>query len=181
MSKFVLAIISVWVAISICVVCLFGFLLFYERETVSYDVDQWDTLQESCAHLPSIAQLGYYRDLKCKYLHKEYFIFESDAYTVKAAYSGNEFEKVTQWIDDTYQFQDAVKNYRDEKTEKSAAFRLGDFDFRMLSLEAYDLYYPKELVFVGISQTRKGIAVSVKMQFFFAIVQVCSHVFEGCI
>ena len=28
----------------------------------------------------------------------------------------------------------------------------------MLSLEAYDLYYPKELVFVGVSQSRNEIA-----------------------
>lgn len=158
MSKIVLGIISVWVAISICAACLFGFFLFYESETVSYDVEKWDTLQESCAHLPSVAQLGQYTDLKFKYLQKQYFIFESEAYTVKATYSGSEFEKMTQWIDDTYQFQNTVKNYRDEETEMPASFRLGDFAFRMLSLEAYDLYYPKELIFVGVSHNRNEIA-----------------------
>ncbi len=42
--------------------------------------------------------------------------------------------------------------------EKDASFELDGYRFKMLSTSEYGLYYPKEIVFVGISEGNNEIA-----------------------
>lgn len=158
MGKIVTTILSVWLVLCIGAGCLLGLFLFYNRETVSYDLNEWDAVQQSNTYLPSVAQLGEYTDVQYKYLRRECFIYLSDAYTLRASYAPEEFAKMTDWIDSTYIFQETVINEAEVKSVREASFTIDDFRFRMLSLDEYDLYYPKRMAFIGVSDEKREIA-----------------------
>ena len=61
------------------------------REKVSYDIEKWKNLENKQPFLPSVDELGEYTDLKCKFFHKDLFIFESDAYVLRVTYGDEAF------------------------------------------------------------------------------------------
>lgn len=154
----VLAIISTVIIISLIVILLLAFLLFGYKSFVSYDIKEWDELETKETYLPSVNEMGEYSDLnyKCQTISAVFFV--SKAYTLKATYNEEEFEKQKDIINTEMVFQDKIIEKADEDTiEKEASFEIDDFKFRMLS-EEYELDYPKEIVFVGISEEKKEIA-----------------------
>ena len=156
----VLAIISTVTIISLIVILLLAFLLFGYKSFVSYDIKEWDELETKETYLPSVNEMGEYSDLnyKCQTISAVFFV--SKAYTLKATYNGGEeFEKQKDIINTEMVFQDKIIEITNKETiEKEASFEIDDFKFRMLSEEEYELDYPKEIVFVGISEEKKEIA-----------------------
>lgn len=152
-QKIVLLIISAVLLLLIAVCFLIGYHFFRTIETVSYDINEWKALQEVHTYLPTVEDLGAYTDLKFVYRHKDNPFSQPDVYTIRASYSDAEFEKQIDWIESTYVFQEAVSIGEKETTEISASFAINDFDFRMLSVKEYHMFYPKWMAFVGISQT----------------------------
>lgn len=139
----------------IVICCLFAYFIFGIKK-VSYDTGEWNNLEKTFIYLPSVDEMGEYDDLKCKYLHKDYFIFQSDAYTLRAKYSEEMFDKQTNYIENNYVFQETVLENGEETAETT--FKLDTFEFQMLSLSEYNLYFPKQIVFVGISEEENEIA-----------------------
>ena len=147
---------SILVLITLAFVFLCGSLvfgLFIPVKEISYDIDDWQLLQETHSYLPAISEMGNYETLKCKHQSRENLVISSDAYILSATYSKSEFDIQKEHIEGTYLFQVKVEDEIGESiVSKDASFFVDGFDFKMLSLEEYDLYYPKYFVLVGFSE-----------------------------
>lgn len=85
-------------------------------------------------------------------------MFSSDAYILKASYLQEEFDAQRAYLESRYFFQESVTdNTGDKIIGRDASFTFDGYDFKMLSLEEYNLYYPKYFAFVGFSEERKAI------------------------
>ncbi len=106
-KKIILIVISVILALVIVSFGLFAYFLFRTTERVSYDINEWNSLclQKENTFLPSTDNFGEYIDLSCKHQHRDFYIFESDAYIVRATYTDNEFTKQMEYIEENYQFK----------------------------------------------------------------------------
>ncbi len=136
------------------VLLYFGFKV---NENESNDIAKYQQLSETYSFLPSIDEIGEYEELNFKYLYRDHFIFHSDAYTLRASYNDAEFFEQADLIDEKFTFQKTVIDRGKQKEEKETDFKLDGFDFKMLSLEAYDLSYPKKMVFIGVSEEAREI------------------------
>ena len=157
-KKIVLIVVSAVLTLFIILCGLLAYYIFGERDKVSYDINEWSNLEKTFTYLPSVEEMGEYSDLKSKYQHRDYFIFQSDAYILRAKYSKDIFDKQKNSILNNYSFQETVVDYGEETIEKEANFEFDGFKFQMLSLKEYNLYYPKQIVFVGISKKNNEIA-----------------------
>ncbi len=135
-----------------------GYFLFVTKGKVSYDIFRWNRLQMNIECLPSVEGMGNYEDIYFKHYNKKYgLIFESDAYTLKASYSEEEYEKQKEIILEKYLFSERVGVVLNPDDEKEASFTLDSFDFKILSEREYELYYPQNIVFVGTSEEKNEI------------------------
>ena len=157
-KKIVLIVVSAILTLFIVLCGLLGYYIFGERDKVSYDINEWSNLEKTFTYLPSVEEMGEYSDLKSKYQHRDCFIFQSDAYVLRATYSKDIFDRQKDSILNNYSFQETVIDYGEKTTEKETNFEFDGFKFQMLSLEEYNLYYPKQIVFVGISEKNNEIA-----------------------
>ena len=162
------ALIVLIVAIVAVLLLIPYYYLFGTLKWTSRDIDKWHELEESFPFLPSVEEMGDYDDLKFKHFHQRIFLlFESDAYTLRASYSAEEYEKQKEQLN-TYVFQENfIDDSGSEPMEVETFFELDGFAFRMLSLDDYDdecdplkiaLEYPKHMVFVGACDEKREIA-----------------------
>ena len=159
MSKKKIVLIAVSAILALLI--LGGLLAHYVlsgRDKVSYDINVWSDLERSFTYLPSVEEMGEFCDLESKYLHRDHFIFQSNAYILKATYSKEIFDRQKDIFLKSYSFQETVVDYGEEITEKDASFTFDGFRFQMLSLKEYNLYYPKQIVFIGVSEKNNEIA-----------------------
>ncbi len=157
-KKIVLIVVSVFLVLVTILCGLLAYFIFGVREKVSYDIKEWSNLEKTFTYLPSVDEMGKYTDLKVKYQHKDYFIFQSDTYILNATYSKEIFNKQKEAIINNYSFQQTVIDYGEQTIEKDTHFTFDGFQFQMLSLKEYNLYYPKRIVFVGVSEKNNEIA-----------------------
>ena len=152
-------IIVILVLLTIAIVIgLLGYLVFGTRRKAHHDIDAWNAWLLYKDFLPSTEDMGEYEDLYFKNLQTSSFIFVSEANILKASYSPEEYEIHKTTFLDIYSFQDSVIDRGRQPVEKDATFDFDGFTFRMLSLDAYGLEYPKEMVFVGVSDEKCEIA-----------------------
>ncbi len=157
-NKIVIIIVCI-VLSAVILMGLFLYFVFGIREKVSYDINMWDNMQVTHAYLPTVNEIGDYTDVEFKHLHKDMSIlFQSDAYILKASFTTQEFEKQISHIESKYHFQETVTSDVDKKIENDTFFELDDFQFKLLSLDEYNLEYPKQMVFIGVSNKNKEIA-----------------------
>ena len=148
------AILAFWVILSIII----GFMIFVPQMDVDTSIDAWVELQEEHSYLPAISEMGYYEDVQCKYQHRENLIISSDAYILRATYSQENFDAQKDYILNTYSFQNTVTDEIGEETiQKNASFLFDGYDFKMLSLEEYELWSPKYFAFVGFCKEKQEI------------------------
>lgn len=157
-KKIVLIVVSVILILFIVFCGLMAYFVFSKRDKVSYDINEWNNLEKTFTYLPSVEEMGEYSDLKSKYQHRDYFIFQSDAYILRATYSKEIFDRQKDSIINSYSFQETVVDYGEETIEKETNFEIDGFEFQMLSLKEYNLHYPEQIVFVGISKKNNEIA-----------------------
>ena len=157
-KKIVLMVISVILILFTILYSLLAYFIFSKRDKVSYDINEWSNLEKTFTYLPSVEEMGEYSDLKSKYQHRDYFIFQSDAYILRATYSKEVFDRQKDAILNNYSFQETVVDYGEETTEKETNFEFDGYKFQMLSLKEYNLSYPKQIVFVGVSEKNNEIA-----------------------
>lgn len=140
-----------WLIIILILIVVLIYFLFDTKETVSYDMAKWDYIQSENDFLPSISDLGNYEEISCKNIHKEVaFLFESDAYIIRASYTPQEYKRVVASIEGEYDFEQGLID-EGGRNEKLPSFELEGFRFKLLSFEEYELEYPKQIVFVGTS------------------------------
>ena len=162
-GKIILIILASILTCVIAVIGLFAYFLFHVETKVSYDLERWDELEQLDTYdLPSSSEIGDFEKIACKYYYQRQYIFVSEAYTLKAAYLEDEFEKQKKLIDEKYTFLSTV-TIRDDNgetsTEKPATFVHDGFKFRMIEAvwKGYRMY-PKVMIFIGTSDTTNEIA-----------------------
>lgn len=139
------------------VVLAFLFLMLTPQMSISNDIDEWKVLQETQTYLPTVEQFGNYSDLEFKYQHLESFLMKSDSYILKLRYSKDDFTTQKDYINNTYKFQDKVINRGVKSEELNASFDFDGYSFRLLSLEEYDLDFPKAFAMIGICEETRTI------------------------
>ena len=75
-KKIVLIVVSAVLTLFIILCGLLAYYIFGERDKVSCDINEWSNLEKTFTYLPSVEEMGEYSDLKSKYQHRDYFIFQ---------------------------------------------------------------------------------------------------------
>lgn len=155
----------VCIAVLSCCLVAFCFLtnplsVFGMGIRVSYDIDRYTKLQSTYDFLPAVDELGNYDDLYFHHLHKRsYLIFKSDAYVLRVSYSDStEYTKHKNRIEETYVFASPFTDEFGYEVSETYGDSSSGFAFRMLSDDAYGLWYPKKMVFIGVSDDRRELA-----------------------
>ena len=156
-GKIIRSVLIAAVAVIVILIGLFVYSLFGERKKVSYDIADYNQLVENIDCFPALDKLGDYEDYTFKHLHIDRGMFESDGYVLRVSYSDSEFAEVKN-VAEEYVYQYTVMNFGKETTERIAQFTVDEFSFKMLSVNEYDLYYPKRIAFIGISESTREIA-----------------------
>lgn len=122
----------------------------------SYDINKYAELVSEQNALPKLDELGKYDSIYFKYYHNNMLIFESDAYVLKLSYDDDNYQKEKNKLSQKYIYQTEPLSYIGNTKEPT--FQTDSFDFKVLDVNKYDLFYPKELIFIGTSDKSKQIA-----------------------
>ena len=123
-------------------------LVFTPFSYTKDDIKYYKDLTKNNKILPKLDNLGNYIDIKFKYYHKDVIIFESDAYTLTVKYDENNFNNEVAKINNNYHFQN--NTVKDINNEFNPNFTIDDYEFKLLSLDEYDLLsFPKEIYLIG--------------------------------
>jgi lipoprotein len=123
-----------------------------------YNIKIYNEIAESQTALPTLDELGTYKDVKFKYTKTNILFFLSDSYILRAEYDKENFEKEKEKVLNNYIFQKELDLDSKREIKKDPQFNLDGYDFRLLSLDDYDLSYPKKLIFIGVSDDKQEIA-----------------------
>lgn len=149
-----------WIFIVVLVIILIGGFVgcFYmtTEGIVTHNLNTYKKLTQKYDILPTVDELGEYSDIQFNHLYKSSIIFQSNGYTLKVKYNDDEFIKQKNIINQNYAFQDQIILYGEGAVDTQ--YKHDEFDFKMLSLEEYNLNYPKYMIFVGISDKTNQIA-----------------------
>ncbi len=157
-KKVILITIATICAIIVFITFGFMFRLFAVREKSSHDINEYNELLKVYTYLPSVDEMGEYSDLKFTHLNRYSFIFNADTYTVRVKYENEEFLRQKDFIQNNYSFQQTITNNGGiNTTELSANFEMDSFNFRILSVDEYNLDHPSNLVFIGASASTNEI------------------------
>ena len=132
-------------------------------ESYSTDIAVYEELAADDPILPSLDELGEYMSVNSLY-HSVDEIFFSSAYDLAVKYPRDVYDDVKTALEKKYTFEDdpiiytySVSNKNNYsnivQTELSPSCRLGGFDVRMLDDKSYGLTFPKDVYFIGCSDT----------------------------
>ena len=147
----IVAIIAFFVMIFVFLAVMILWQIFPTVET-SHNIEKWTEIQQNQSYLPSFDEMGNYENISCKYQHKQAILLDSNTYILIASYSEENFHIQKEIFLNSYSFQNfVIENVRDKELEISGSFSLDGYDFKLLSLEEYELTHPKKLAFFGFS------------------------------
>ncbi len=158
--------IALWIAACILslalVLCIISgallYVTFHAQDTVSYDIQDYARVFDQFRQAPALDDLGKYNELAFKNLHRKSFIFQSHAYILCTKYDNENFAKQQNRIAETISFEETVTDYGEQIQKRTPQFRLDTFDFKLISLDAYNGSYPKCMIFLGVSEETNEIA-----------------------
>ena len=140
--------------------CLLGFLLFLTLISVlinivfpksnvstSNDISIYNDLVSKVTFLPQTEELNNFKELEFKYTHDD-SLFPSKSYILIAEYSENDYVSEKDFVQNEFYF--------DEKY--SSEIYVGNYVFRVLDIEQYNLQYPKYLALIGYSDNEQKIS-----------------------
>lgn len=109
-------------------------------------VQQYSSSESENKLMPELSELGNPEKIEYYKLFSASFIFAHETDGLICTYTQEEYAIQKARLDTTYNFQ----------TEKTAndilpAVEIDGYQFRLLSIDEYDLYYPKEVVLIGYS------------------------------
>ena len=121
-----------------------------ERYKENEAVQQYSLLESE--FMPDLAELGKPSHIEYYRLFSHFLIFSCEADGLICSYSQEDYEIQKARLDTTYIFQK-------EKTGDNfdPMVDIDGYQFRMLSVEEYDLCYPKNVVLIGYSDNTKEI------------------------
>ena len=132
---------------------------FFIGSWSSSNINRYIEVTKCIPALPKMEDLGSYSDIKFKYYRKNMLMFFSDAYTLKASYDNENYQKEKDKFLQNYVYQ-TEPLHDDGGFEKEPSFEMDSYSFQMLSYENYELQsYPHDMVFIGFSDEKNKIAI----------------------
>ncbi len=151
-------ILTVVIAVAVCFAAfvLFMLAITHDFEKVSHDIELYEQVAAEEASIPSLEELGTYKELDFKYFRKKSVLFKSEAYVMKVAYDSAEYAAAKENMLGDYSYQSEVPAQGDEEYDNDTIFTLDTFDFGLLRVD--EVNYPQKLIFVGASDETYEIA-----------------------
>ena len=128
----------------------------------SFSVDAYNNFASQNEIMPTTDEIGNYTKLTTEeYIHLMPFM-DKEVYILNVQYETSEYQKQKEILYTKYIYQtDFINQEYAELPEIFPSFLLGGYVFKTLSLENYNLTYPKQLYFIGTSDaTREIIYIS---------------------
>ncbi len=102
-------------------------------------------------YMPKLSEVGNPISIEYHYFCLTQMIFASDTDTLICKYDEENYEKQKELLDERYVFQnsDGLKAW--------APTTIDGYEFRMLSKDEYDLYYPKNIIYIATNDETKEI------------------------
>ena len=149
---------NVWKAVLafvflLCFAYYFFFLSFvtkieqvkhYEGEEVS---EHYVDVCNENPQMPQLSEIGQPANVESYYVFNSMAIFSSETNYLVCRYTPEEYAMQKSALDENYVFQTEGITINDSNCEPST--QLGTYFFRMLSVEEYDLDYPKQVILIG--------------------------------
>lgn len=127
------------------------------KEKLSYYIGEWNQIADNLEFLPSLSDMGKYSEIKYKHLYRDFIFFESDAYTLTAAYSEENYENQKEIFKNEFVFQENFFEFDSDRYRRTS-FDIDNYDFYMASFEEYRMLYPTKILFIGFNDTENEIA-----------------------
>ena len=105
--------------------------------------------------LPKLSEVGETTNTEYHNVFSFIYIFSYETNYLICQYEQEEYENQKNRLDSTYIFQTETITDYDSNCEPMV--KIGDYQFKMLSVENYDLYYPKHVVLIGYSDNAREI------------------------
>lgn len=138
------------------VLVLFGIRMIGGSEQVSDDTGFYEEIRQEYEMLPPVSELEKNGQVRFQYYKKRDLFFISESYTMQVQYAQEDFQSRVEQLENQFVFQQ--EPLEDGKAPK---FSMDGISFRMLSMEHYEMMYPHQMVFVGVSEeTREVIYIA---------------------
>ncbi|MBE6734948.1 MAG: hypothetical protein E7563_06385 [Ruminococcaceae bacterium] len=156
-----------WVKSVLCVltiiICAFfalGTMFFGAYETIdSFNgkkaESKYSELAENNELLPKLSETGNPQSIEYHHYYSHFFIFQCEADTLICTYSEQDYEEQKTLLNEKYVFeQEKIVDYY---SNCNPVAYIDDYTFRVLSIEEYDIYFPKHIYFVGTNDATREI------------------------
>ncbi len=105
--------------------------------------------------MPELSELGNTTDIEHYNVFSAFYIFSTETDYLICRYTQEEYEIQKTRLDTAYTFQ--TETITDDYSNCEPMIEIDGYQFRMLSNEAYDLYFPKNIVLIGCSDEAREI------------------------
>ncbi len=124
----------------------------------SFSVEAYNNFAKQDEVMPTINEIGNYTKITTEeYIHRSLFM-DKEVYILNVQFESSEYQKQKELLETKYTYQaDFITQEYAELPEIFPGFLLGGYVFKTLSLETYNLTYPKQLYFIGISDATSEI------------------------
>lgn len=140
----------------VCFAISFWFLAFitpivqvkhYEGDEVK---EHYNSVCDENPQMPQLSEIGQPTNVESYYVLHSAAIFASEIDYLICCYTPEEYKLQKAALEEKYVFQEEnLVGYQGNENEPSV--QVGDYRFRMLSVEEYSLDYPKSFVLIGYS------------------------------
>lgn len=128
------------------------------KEKFSYDIEEWNKIADNRIFLPYVSEMGNYSEIKYKHINRDYFVFESNAYTITVTYSSIDYERQKELLKKQFVFQENFNEFDSDRYRRTS-FDVDNYDFNIVSFDEYGMLYPCEILFIGFNDVENSIAV----------------------
>lgn len=156
-----------WKKIVMSAVILAGFLgLFFPAATLAgwtqvtrYEgneaAQQYSSATSKNELMPDLSEIGETTNIEYYNAFDYFFIFSSETDYLICQYSQEEYDLQKARLDTAYTFQ--TKAIVDEYATCEPMAEINGYQFKMLSVDHYELYHPKKVVLIGYSDAAREI------------------------
>lgn len=139
----------------VCFAISFWFLAFitpivqvkhYEGDEVK---EHYNSVCDENPQMPQLSEIGQPTNVESYYVFHSAAIFASEIDYLICCYTPEAYAAQKAALDEKYVFQTETITENESNCEPSA--QVDGFEFRILSIEEYDLYYPKQVILIGYS------------------------------
>lgn len=151
--------------LSVVILALFLILFFFSSLLVGWTqvkryeekeaAQQYSLLKSESGLMPDLAELGNPAKIEYYNIFSFFFIFSNETDGLICSYTQEDYELQKARLDTAYIFQ--TETIMDDYSNCEPTIEIDGYQFRMLSVERYELYYPKNIFLIGYSDDAREI------------------------